>query len=101
MTRRLVAAAVLGAAAGYLARSQLARRVRLRRALQPHGRLLRDAALIAAQMQPGERYESLSVAVRGDDGRRSEWCKRRSDYKAWSWSPDDIPDDLSKLDGAP
>ena len=68
MTRRLLAAAVLGAAAGYLARSQLSRRVRLRRALQPHGRLLRDAALIAAQIQPGERYESLSVAVRGEDG---------------------------------
>ena len=97
MTRRIVAAVVVGAAAGYAARSQLARRVRFRRALQPHGRLLRDAALIAAVIQPGETYQSVTVAAPGRDY-LAVYSKDRADCSVVA-SYLRMPDDARDLEG--
>lgn len=97
MTRRIVAAVVLGAAAGYLARSQLSRRMRFRRALQPHGRLLRDAALIAAVIQPGETYQSVTVAAPGRDY-LAVYSKDRGDCSVVA-SYHRMPDDVRDLEG--
>lgn len=97
MNRRLIlAAATAGAAAGYLARCELARRH------VPRGDrwLLRAVREVSRSMLPGERADTLIVAVRGLDGRVTAWSMRRPDtLPAAVFRAGPVPDDARELDG--
>jgi hypothetical protein len=94
VTRRVIAAAVLGAAAGYVARSELQRRLPPR-----HGWTQRAAADVSRALDPGWRIEAVNFITAGPDGGVEAWSVKRGRAAELMFSAPPVPDDLSSLGG--
>jgi hypothetical protein len=107
VTRRLIAAAALGAAAGYaIPRALAALRgprlaVSLREALGgQRAPLSRMSAAIGDVLQPGEAVTYLSASARDRKGRLAVYAVGATDELAHLTWRGDVPDDVKGAEGA-
>ena len=96
MTRRVLAAAALGAvAAGYLAGCERHRRLSLRRDRWPE----QAAAAVSRSLEPGWRAEAVNVIAGSADGSVEAWRVRRGGAPEVMFTAPPVPDDARDLEG--